>query len=335
MKPINKQRQKEIIARVGRVAVLLGGTSAEREISLQSGGAVLDSLQKQGIDAVAVDAGPDVIQQLQSIGPDMAVNMLHGKGGEDGVMQGLLQTLAIPCTGSGVLASALAMDKARSKLLWRQLGLPTADFRVLSTRGDEKDTRSGGGNVSIDEASQDWQAIMDAIGPAVVKPVQGGSSIGIAIVKDAAMLERQYRKAQAHDCRVMVEQYIAGEEFTLGVLGGEVLPAIQLSLGREFYDYEAKYEDPATRFICPPQLPQAQLDQLQYLTLAAYEALGCNGLARVDIMQDGQGQFYLLEVNTIPGMTSHSLVPAAARQAGIDFHELVLRLLDEVLSRQA
>ena len=327
MKPINRQGREKILAAVGRVAVLLGGASSEREISLQSGGAVVDSLQKQGVDAVAVDGGADVassgleaVRQLQQLAPTMAVNMLHGKGGEDGVVQGLLQTLGIPCTGSGVLASALAMDKARSKLLWRQLGLPTPDSVVL-------DDSSVG-------ASPDWPALLRQMGgAAVVKPVQGGSSIGITIVKDAAALQKSYREARQQDCRVMLERYIDGEEFTVGVLGGEALPAIQLSLGREFYDYEAKYEDSATRFICPPPLPTAQAEALQHLVLAAYHALGCRSLARVDVMQDGKGKFYLLEVNTIPGMTSHSLVPAAAKQAGLSFDDLVLLLLAEVLQR--
>lgn len=341
MKPINRQGREEIlaaIAAIGGVAVLLGGASSEREISLQSGGAVLKSLQKQGVDAVAVDGGADAdssgreaAKQLQQLAPALAVNMLHGKGGEDGVVQGLLQTLGIPCTGSGVLASALAMDKARSKLLWRQLGLPTPDSVVLddSPQDDRSEHSSG---------SPDWQALLKQMGgAAVVKPVQGGSSIGIAIVKDSAALQQSCGLARQEDRRVMIERYIDGEEFTVGVLGGETLPAIQLSLGREFYDYEAKYEDEATRFICPPPLPAAQAEELQRLVLAAYHALGCRSLARVDVMQDkqdGKGKFYLLEVNTIPGMTSHSLVPAAAKQAGLSFDDLVLLLLDEVLKRQ-
>ena len=312
MKPINSERKQQIIAAVGRVAVLLGGGSSERVISLESGQAVLDSLLRQGVNASPVDTQHEVIPRLQELNPDFAVNMLHGKGGEDGVIQGVLQTLGIPCTGSGVLASALAMDKVRSKLLWRQLGLATAEFEMLTS-------------------DSDWRGVLEALGPVVVKPVQGGSSIGIAIVRDAAALERQYGLARRHDSRVMAERYIAGEEFTVGVLGERLLPVIRLQVGREFYDYEAKYEDAKTRFICPAPLPEARLNELNRLVRGAYRSLGCSGLARVDVMQDGDGGFHLLEVNTVPGMTSHSLVPAAAKEAGMDFDELVLRLLDEAL----
>ncbi|MFN3164759.1 MAG: D-alanine--D-alanine ligase [Pseudohongiellaceae bacterium] len=310
MRTINKE---EILTKVGRVAVLKGGMSSERDISLISGSAVTASLQRLGVSTTVIDVGNDVIARLQEAAPDLVVNMLHGKGGEDGVMQGLLEIMQFPYTGSGVLASALAMDKVKSKLVWAQLGLKTADFDVLSDNSD-------------------WQAIIDRLGRVVVKPISGGSSLGIAIVETAEELRSQYLAAQQYDTCVMAEQYIAGREFSTGVLGAELLPTIQLETARQFFDYEAKYIDEGTRIVCPPEISNPELEKLEWLIKSAYQALDCSGLARVDVMQDRQGEFYLLELNTIPGMTEHSFVPMAAKQIGIDFDELVLRILDCELS---
>ncbi|MEX2469237.1 MAG: D-alanine--D-alanine ligase [Pseudohongiellaceae bacterium] len=305
MKPINK---KEILARVGRVAVLLGGNSSEREISLLSGEAVFAGLERLGIEAGKIDVGADVIDRLRASAPDLVFNMLHGKGGEDGVIQGLLEVMGIPYTGSGVLASALAMDKVKSKLVWRQLGLNTAPFYRL-----HDDTR--------------WQDVIDELGKVVVKPVSGGSSLGIAIVDDAAGLEAQYNNAARYDTSVMAEQYIAGREFSTGVLDDQLLPSIQLETDRQFFDFEAKYKDEKTRIICPPEMPPEDLARLEALVREAYTSLDCSGLARVDVMQDAEGEFYLLELNTVPGMTAHSFVPTSAKRVGIDFDELLLHIL--------
>lgn len=312
MRTINRE---EILAKAGHVAVLKGGMSSEREISLISGQAVANSLQRLGVKTTVIDVGRDIVSRLQAAAPDLVVNMLHGKGGEDGVMQGLLETMGLPYTGSGVLASALAMDKVKSKLIWAQLGLATADFEVLS-------------------AGSDWQDIIARLGRAVVKPINGGSSLGIAIVDSAAELESQYQAARNYDTCVMAERHIAGREFSTGVLGAELLPTIQLETSRQFFDYEAKYVDEGTRIICPPHISDAELAILEKLVKDAYLALDCSGLARVDVMQDRHGKFYLLELNTIPGMTEHSFVPMAAKQIDIDFDELVLRILDCELSNR-
>ncbi|MCG8413584.1 MAG: D-alanine--D-alanine ligase [Pseudomonadales bacterium] len=306
MRTINKE---QILAKIGRVVVLMGGASVEREISLLSGQAVMAGLQRLGIDAVAIDVGNDVIEQLQKSKPDLVFNLLHGKNGEDGVMQGLLEMMEIPYTGSGVLASALAMDKLKSKLIWRQCGLPTADYKLL---GDDSD----------------WQQITNEFGKVVVKPVSGGSSLGIAIVSDAESLQKEYEKAKEFDQHIMAEKCIEGPEYSTGVLGDELLPTILLETDRQFFDYEAKYIDEATRITCPVDIPQEQMNRLKTLVRQAYNSLGCTGLARVDFMQDQTGEFYLLELNTVPGMTSHSFVPTAAERMGISFDELLLRILD-------
>jgi len=305
MKPINRE---EILARAGRVVVLLGGTSSEREISLISGQAVCAGLRRLGVEVSTIDVGADVIDELRAARPDLVFNMLHGKGGEDGVIQGLLEVMGLPYTGSGVLASALAMDKVKSKLVWQQLGLKTAPFYRL-----HDDTP--------------WQEVMDALGKAVVKPVNGGSSLGIAIVEDAEGLREQYDNAARYDTSVMAEQYIAGREFSTGVLEDQMLPTILLETDRQFFDFEAKYKDEKTRIICPPEMLEEELDRLEALVRQAYASLDCSGLARVDVMQDRSGEFYLLELNTIPGMTEHSFVPTSAKRVGIDFDELLLHIL--------
>ena len=303
------QRQlPESVTGLGRIAVLMGGNSPEREISLLSGQAVWESLRRLGLPAVRIDADRDVAARLAEAKADFVINMLHGRLGEDGAMQGLLEVLGLPCSGSGVLASALAMDKIRSKQLWRQQGLPTPDFLALA-------------------ADTDWEAAMARLGPAVVKPVAGGSSLGVDIVHDAAALKRQFLAAGAFDSPVMAETYIQGREFSVGVLQDEPLPAVELRTRRRFFDYQAKYEDHETEYICPPDLPRACQEKLLALALDACRGLGCRGLARVDLMRDEAGGFQLLEVNTIPGMTGHSIIPMAASRLGRSYDDLMLQIL--------
>ena len=306
MKPINKEK---ILAKLGHVVVLKGGTSAEREISLLSGSAVFNGLQRLGVNAAVIDVGNDIIDQLREAKPDLVLPMLHGKDGEDGVIQGMLEMMQLPYTGSGVLASAIAMDKVKSKLIWRRLGLNTADFEFIYS-------------------DSNWNELIEKFGRIVVKPVNGGSSLGIAIVDNADDLQQKHSEALAFDSDVIAEKFVNGNEYSTGVLGDEIFPTVQLETPREFFDYEAKYEDENTRFICPPELPEYKLQELEALIKNAYNSLGCSGLARIDVMQEGDGDFYLLELNTIPGMTEHSFVPMAAKHVGITFDELILRILD-------
>lgn len=306
MRTINKEK---IIANCGHVVVLKGGTSAEREISLLSGEAVFQGLQRLGVNSSVLDVGENVVAELEKLNPDLAMIMLHGQDGEDGTIQGLLEMLKIPYTGSGVLASALAMDKVKSKLIWQRLGLMTADF------------------VMLDEFT-DWQSVIEEFGVAVVKPVSGGSSLGIAIVKDADALQRQYEIASGFDSEVMAEKCVVGKEFSVGIIENQLLPAVELNTKREFFDFDAKYVDEDTEIVCPATLSEEKLEELNELVLAAYDSLDCAGLARVDVMQDQEGEFYLLELNTIPGMTDHSFVPMAAKKSGIGFDELLLTVLD-------
>jgi D-alanine-D-alanine ligase len=292
--------------------VLLGGTSAEREVSLQSGQTVIDALRAQGFDVRAVDpAAPDWIAQLQGV--SFAFIALHGPGGEDGSMQGALQALRIPYTGSRVLGSALAMDKLRSKQLWQGIGLATGSFVRLGP-----DT--------------DWQAVIDSLGKVFVKPSCEGSSIGMTSASSAAALEQAFATASKYGGGVIAEQFIDGPEYTVAILGDEVLPSIRLETDNEFYDYEAKYISDDTRYHCPSGLTAAEEVQMGELARWAFRSLGCAVWGRVDIMRDQTGKFHVLEVNTIPGMTSHSLVPMAARASGIDIQTLVGRILE--LSRQ-
>lgn len=292
----------------GKVAVLMGGDSAEREISLLSGQAVLDGLLRAGVDAVGIDAGADLAEQLHTRKIDRVFNVLHGRGGEDGVIQGFLETLRIPYTGSGVLASALAMDKMKTKLIWHSLDLPTPKSALLTD-----DT--------------DWDALAGELGELVVKPSHEGSSIGMSMVSNAEALEQAYLKARAFDTAVMAEQRIFGKEFTVPVVNGEVYPAIQLHTSHEFYDFDAKYKANDTEYLCPAPLSAEKTAELSSLCLAAFDALGASGWGRVDVMQDAQEQFWLLELNTVPGMTDHSLVPMSAAAKGISFEELVVRIL--------
>lgn len=298
----------------GRVAVLMGGRSAEREISLKSGTAVLEALQGEGVAAVGVDTGGEgFLQQLAEGGFDRAFNVLHGRGGEDGVIQGLLQTLGLPYTGSGVLGSALTMDKLRTKQLWIGMGLPTPRFLAVRSQTD-------------------LERAVDEVGfPLMVKPSREGSSIGMAKVEAAADLERAWRAAQAYDDWVLAERWIQGPEYTASLVQGQALPLIRLETPRSFYDYEAKYAADTTRYHCPCGLPEGEERAMQALALEAFEATAASGWGRVDFMMDGAGRPWLIEVNTVPGMTDHSLVPMAARAAGMEFGALVLRILETSL----
>jgi D-alanine-D-alanine ligase len=304
----------------GRVAVLMGGTSSEREVSLDSGRNVLEALLRQGVDAVAVDGIPALARALTAPGGarfDRVFNILHGNrgGGEDGVLQGLLEALGVPCTGSGVLGSALSMDKIRSKQVWLSLGLPTPAYASLG-RGD------------------DVAAAARKIGlPVIVKPACEGSSVGVSRCFREADLASAVELAARYEGPLLVEQLIEGDEFTVGVLGVEALPSIRIVPAGEYYDYHAKYVAEDTQYLCPGASGAAE-QELGSLALAAFFAVGCSGWGRVDFMRDRAGRPWLLEVNTAPGMTSHSLVPKAARQRGIGFDEVVWRVLETSLGRE-
>ena len=295
----------------GRVAVLYGGKSAEREVSLKSGAAVIDALTTAGVDVVAIDVGDDLLDRLQSEKIDRAFIILHGRGGEDGSMQGLLECLGIPYTGSGILASALAMDKLRTKQVWQSLGIPTPRHAVLASESDC------------------LQASTELGFPLIVKPAHEGSSIGMAKVNSAQELVAAWQDAARYDSQVLVEQWIHGPEFTIAVLRGQVLPPIALGTPHVFYDYDAKYIANDTQYRIPCGLDSVKEQELIDLTARACDAIGIEGWGRLDVMQDEQGRFWLLEVNTAPGMTDHSLVPMAARAAGLDFQQLVLAILAE------
>ncbi len=294
----------------GRVAVLMGGDSAEREISLQSGRAVLEALRRRGIEAQAIDPDATVCRRLQEGGFDRVFIALHGRGGEDGQIQGLLERLGLPYTGSGVLGSALAMDKHRSKLVWRAQGLPTPPARL------------------VDEASDPAELAAELGLPLMVKPAREGSSIGASKVGRVEELMPAIRAARRLDPLVLAERWITGGEYTVPVLRGRALPMIRLEPAREFYDYVAKYQDEDTRYHCPCGLDEERERALQELALEAYAVLDGSGWGRIDLMLDGEGEPWLIEANTVPGMTSHSLVPMAAKVAGIGFDELVLAILE-------
>jgi D-alanine-D-alanine ligase len=304
-------------SRYGKVAVLMGGWSAEREISLRSGAAVLAALRQSGVDAHGVDVGRGLLTDLAEGHYERAFIALHGRGGEDGVVQGALELLGLPYTGSGVQGSALGMDKLCCKALWHGLGLPTAPWSVLAQETDLGETLSRLGV------------------PLAVKPAREGSSIGITKVMEAAELRSAWLGALRYDAAVLAERWISGEEYTVALLGEAALPAIRLQTPRSFYDFEAKYRADTTLYLCPCGLPADAEARLQELALRAFRALGCTGWGRIDLMLDAAGQPWLLEVNTVPGLTDHSLVPMAAKAAGIDFAELVLRILDTSLTRGA
>ena len=288
---------------------MMGGSSAEREISLQSGQAVLEALHRQKVDAHIVDPRENLMTQLASGNFDRVFIALHGRGGEDGLMQGLLETLELPYTGSGVLGSSLAMDKCRSKRIWQSHGLPTPAF------------------VELNEHS-DWAEVVEYLGlPLIIKPVREGSSYGISKVKELSEMESAWRQAREFDERVMAESWIEGGEYTAPVLGDEVLPMIRLETPREFYDYEAKYIADTTQYHCPCGLDADIENELGKLAFEAFDVLDASGWGRVDFMLDTEAKPWLIEVNTIPGMTSHSLVPMSAKQAGMSFDDLTLRIL--------
>jgi D-alanine-D-alanine ligase len=295
----------------GRVAVVMGGSSSEREVSLMSGKGVLDALQGRGVDAHAVDGIPALLEAVRGGQFARVFNILHGQhgGGEDGVLQGALEALHVPCTGSGVLGSALSMDKVRSKWVWGSLGLPTPKFLPLP-RG------------------ADVHAAAHMVGlPLIVKPASEGSSVGVSRVFDEVDLDAAVALAERYPGDLLMETLIQGEEFTVSILKGEVLPSIKIVPRGAYYDYNAKYVAEDTQYICPGLAGAAEAN-LRALALQAFVALGCSGWGRVDVMRDRDGRNWLLEVNTAPGMTSHSLVPKAAAAAGIDYAELCWRVLE-------
>ena len=296
-------------AQFGRVAVLMGGRSAEREVSLKSGNAVLEALRARGVDAEGIDTATLDISALAGFAA--AFVAVHGRGGEDGSLQGLLESIRLPYTGSGVMASAIGMDKIRTKLLWQACGLPTPGFRAYS-----------GDRVWVDQLAAGKFPLM-------VKPAREGSSIGMGKASNADELAAALQTAQQYDRDVVVEEWMSGGEYTVAVLGERALPPIRLVPAKGFYDYEAKYLRDDTQYLCPCGLDDARIAEMQQLALAAFRAVGCRGWGRVDVMMDGEGRFRLLEINTVPGMTDHSLVPMAARAAGLSFADLVLAILME------
>ncbi len=294
----------------GRVAVLYGGQSAEREVSLKSGQAVFDALCRQGVDAFLIDVGEDIVSRLLNEQIDRVFIALHGPGGEDGRIQALLEFLGLPYTGSGVQASSIAMDKWRSKQIFTAASIPTPAYRGLS--------------------ADNLDLVVAEIGSALmVKPAHEGSSIGMSKVASREELDEAYAEAVKYDRSVFAEQVIVGAEYTVAVLDGKALPAIRLETDHVFYDYDAKYIADDTRYLCPCGLDADTELQLGQLAENAFEALGCSGWGRVDFMADESGNFFTLEVNTVPGMTDHSLVPMAAKVAGLSFDELVLRILEQ------
>ncbi len=296
-----------------KVAVLFGGTSAEREVSLNSGAAVLAGLKEAGVDAHPIDPKEYPVAQLKADGFDKVFIALHGRGGEDGTLQGVLEFLGLPYTGSGVMASALTMDKLRTKLLWQGANLPVSPYVALQS----------------EELTQvDPQKIVARLGlPLIVKPSSEGSSVGMNKVNAVEELIPALENAFLHDTCVLVEKWLSGPEFTVAILGGDVLPSIRIQPAGVFYDYQAKYLSDETQYFCPSGLNDEKEQALRALAMSAYRAVGCRGWGRVDVMQDSDGQFYLLEVNTAPGMTNHSLVPMAARESGLSFSQLVVKIL--------
>ncbi len=292
----------------GKVAVLFGGTSAEREVSLNSGSRVLAALSGQGIDAHPFDPAEQPLDALK--GYDRAFVALHGRHGEDGTIQGALELMHIPYTGSGVMASALGMDKFRTKLLWQAAGLPIPEYALL-------------------DANSDFAEIEETMGlPLFVKPAHEGSSIGISKVKAPGELATAYAEAARYDSLVIAEKGVMGGEYTVGILGDQALPIIKIEPATEWYDYEAKYNRDDTRYLCPCGLPEAQELEIRRQALEAFRILGGRGWGRVDFLMDDEGRHYFLEVNTAPGMTDHSLVPMAARVAGLEYPALVRRVLE-------
>ncbi len=300
-------------AKFGRVAVLMGGSAAERPVSLKSGAAVYEALLRKGVDAIAVDVTASPIEALKDLKIDRVFNIIHGRGGEDGVLQAVLEVIGLPYTGSGVLASALAMDKLRTKLCWQGYGLVTPQWFLLK---DEKD---------ID-------ACIEKLGfPVIVKPAQEGSSIGMSKASSKEELCKALQLALEYNCDVYAESWVTGKEYTVAVLNAMALPVIRLETPNVFYDYDAKYNATTTQYYCPAGLSDEEELFLRDLAVKASQVIGINGWARVDVFIDANGQYQLIEINTVPGMTDHSLVPMAAKQAGILFEELVWQVLETSL----
>ena len=297
-----------------KIAVLLGGTSAEREVSLNSGKAVLEALLSQGYDAHPIDPKEYNVANLKKDGFHRVFNILHGRGGEDGTMQGLLEQIGLPYTGCGVMASALTMDKMRTKMLWKAFGLPVADMEVVT-----RETF----------ADLDPQVVVDKLGlPLMVKPSLEGSSVGLTKVKAVDELKSAVGYALKFDNTILIEEWLAGDELTVPVLDSQVLPAIRIVPEGEFYDYNAKYISDNTQYFCPSGLTPEREQELAILVKRAYDAVGCRGWSRIDVMCDAKGDFRLVEVNTNPGMTSHSLFPKSAASVGISFEQLVVKILE-------
>ena len=297
-----------------KIAVLLGGTSAEREVSLNSGKAVLEALLSQGYDAHPIDPKEYNVVNLKKDGFHRVFNILHGRGGEDGTMQGLLEQIGLPYTGCGVMASALTMDKMRTKMLWKAFGLPVADMEIVTREAF---------------ADLDPQAVVDKLGlPLMVKPSLEGSSVGLTKVKAVDELKSAVEYALKFDNTILIEEWLAGDELTVPVLDSQVLPAIRIVPEGEFYDYNAKYISDNTQYFCPAGLTSEREQELAILVKRAYDAVGCRGWSRIDVMCDAKGDFRLVEVNTNPGMTSHSLFPKSAASVGISFEQLVVKILE-------
>ncbi len=298
------------MSQFGKVAVLLGGSSAEREISLISGQAVLTALQGQGVDAHAFDPSTQPIWELKQQGFERVFTILHGRCGEDGIVQGALELLGIPYTGSGVMASALAMDKWRTKLVWHAAGIPTPQYRLLTPQSD-------------------LQRVVAEIGlPLIVKPAREGSSIGVTKVNAASEMAAAFEVAYRLDPLVIAEEFVSGEELTAAVLGAEVLPLVRIEAPEGKYDYTNKYFTDVVRYHCPAGVAAKTQAAIDAAVLDAFRVLGCRGWGRADLILRPDGSFSLLEMNTLPGMTGHSLVPMAARVAGISFEQLVLKILE-------
>lgn len=297
----------------GKVAVLMGGDSAEREISLKSGAAVLRSLQRQGIDAHAIDCDQQSLRQLQDEKFERVFIVLHGRGGEDGTIQGALDSIGLLYTGSGVLGSALAMDKLRTKQIWHSCGIPTPPFQILNRGFDPVE-------------------VVERLGlPLMVKPIHEGSSIGMSRVESVDELHAAWLRATQSDDSVLAESWVSGAEYTVAIINGEALPPIKLETSHSFYDFEAKYQSGMTQYLCPCGLGPDAEARLKLLALEAFDAVGASGWGRVDVMADVDGEFLPIEVNTIPGMTDLSLVPMAAKAAGIDFDQLTSAILMQTL----
>lgn len=294
---------------LGHVALVVGGDSGEREVSLRGGRAIAKALENLGVQFSVVDGARRLLEQVAAGNFDRVFNILHGRGGEDGALQGALRLYGIPVTGSGILASALAMDKIQTKRVWESAGLPTPPWRIAR---------------SADDAAE----ILDALAfPLFVKPSREGSSLGMARITEAKDLAPAIEKALSFDPRVLVEQGVAGREYTGGVLGEQALPVIELRSASDFYDYEAKYVSQETQYLCPCDLPATQERELAALCLQAFQVIGCHGWGRVDFMLDEHNQPWLLEVNTTPGMTERSCLPQAAAVAGVSYEELVWQIL--------